>query len=91
MKDLGLQETVDVEAVRAVFPYGKVFVELVDGGLRAGSCIAIADLGALPLFAFYCLPVVQVAVGWVFVSTSSQSKDILGKATSAFHIPQAGS
>lgn len=38
-------DTVDVEAVKAVFPYGSVFVAVVEGGLRARSGIAIAELG----------------------------------------------
>lgn len=37
--------SVDVEAVKAVFPYGRVYLELVDGGLRASSGIAIPELG----------------------------------------------
>ncbi len=38
-----------MEAVKAAFPYGRVFVNVVDGGLRASSGISIADLGALSL------------------------------------------
>lgn len=37
--------TVDAEAVKAVFPYGSVYLELVDGGLRASSGVAIPELG----------------------------------------------
>jgi Conserved hypothetical protein (Lin0512_fam) len=40
------QDSVDVEQVKAVFPYGSVHVEVVEGGLRASSGIAIAELGA---------------------------------------------
>ena len=35
-----------MQQVKAVFPYGSVHVEVVDGGLRASSGIAIAELGA---------------------------------------------
>ena len=43
-----MQETVDTAAVKAVFPYGRVCcVDVVDGGLRANSGIAVAALGAL--------------------------------------------
>jgi len=38
-------ETVDENAVKAVFPYGKVFLQVVDGGLRASSGVAIPALG----------------------------------------------
>ena len=38
-------DTVDVEALKAVFPYGTPFVEVVDGGLAVGSGVEIAALG----------------------------------------------
>lgn len=44
----GAQETVDAEAVKGVFPYGSVFLQVVDGGLRASSGVAIPALGAPP-------------------------------------------
>ena len=41
-----LKETVDKAAVKAVFPYGRICcVEVVEGGLRANSGIAVAALG----------------------------------------------
>ena len=42
-----MQETVDKAAVKAVFPYGRICcVDVVEGGLRANSGIAVAALGA---------------------------------------------
>lgn len=38
-------ETVDVDAVKGVFPYGQCVVDVVGGGLSAGSGIAIEALG----------------------------------------------
>jgi len=41
------QETVDKAAVKAVFPYGRICcIDVVEGGLRANSGIAVAALGA---------------------------------------------
>ena len=42
-----MQETVDKAAVKAVFPYGRICcVDIVDGGLRANSGVALAAMGA---------------------------------------------
>ena len=36
---------IDEEAVRAVFPYGRVVIEIQEGGMRASSGIVIPKMG----------------------------------------------
>ncbi|DBA70334.1 TPA: hypothetical protein ACH3X2_011756 [Trebouxia sp. C0005] len=38
-------DTVDLQEVKKVFPYGQTFFELVDGGLCCNSGVAIPELG----------------------------------------------
>lgn len=38
-------DTVDVEALRKVFPYGTAYFEVVVGGLSCGSGVVIPELG----------------------------------------------
>ena len=39
-------ETVDIDQIYAIFPYGKVLVpEVIDGGMRASSGIALPEFG----------------------------------------------
>lgn len=38
-------DSVDTEAMKAVFPYGKVVTEVVEGGMKASSGVALPEMG----------------------------------------------
>ena len=72
-------DAVDVAAVKAVFPYGRVVVELVDGGLTCGSGVAIPALGDAD--DAMLIAVAAVTVGWGDPEDEEEKKG--GEATRA--------